>query len=243
MPAGRPPLDPQVKRERVEASRKRYDENKRAEIAASDFHTKRRYREKAASSSERYRDRKDAELRAETTRLHAVKQRDRKMEANELRQRSLKKPATKLARLREPPPLMPPSSSKKTRGPMPRNECHGAAAQDDLTDEESDEPRGHCAPTPAIFEGGITVRGITARLRSVAPRCSECGCEECPGCACMCPVSDEWIEHEGGHFFLTCQACKGQDCPGCKCTCPKSQFDRNVPEPQSAEGKARKTRN
>ncbi|KAJ7873244.1 hypothetical protein B0H14DRAFT_2569773 [Mycena olivaceomarginata] len=69
MPRGRPRLDPDVKTQNLVESRKRYEENscsegsrsKRAEIAASDNSTRRKYLGQAASNSERYRDRKHAQ--------------------------------------------------------------------------------------------------------------------------------------------------------------------------------------
>ncbi|KAJ7104640.1 hypothetical protein C8R44DRAFT_887093 [Mycena epipterygia] len=217
MPAGRPPLDPKVKHEHVNASRKRYDEKKRAAIAASDFKTRWRYREKAASDSERYRDRKNAELRTEAARADAVKRCARKMEAKELRKQSLKKHAEKPTAAT---PTAVPSSKKARRLTRLQSECGAAPEQNDLANEDSDDELRACrVPAPATFEGGIT-----ARTRSVVSlRCADCDCDGCPGCACMCPVSEVWIEHEGGHFFPTCKACNRDDCPGCKCTCPKSK--------------------
>ncbi|KAJ6586512.1 hypothetical protein DFH09DRAFT_1075434 [Mycena vulgaris] len=45
-------------------------------------------------------------------------------------------------------------------------------------------------------------------------RCAHCYDEDCIGCACICPDSDEWFEHADGHFFPTCDSC-GRECPGC----------------------------
>ncbi|KAJ7745013.1 hypothetical protein DFH07DRAFT_776917 [Mycena maculata] len=101
MPAGRPKLKPEVK---FQHSRKCYEDqetqrglmlmnatlcSKRAAIAASDFHTRRRYREKAVLDSEMYRARKrDAEL-AQSRAATAVKQTKRDVERIALRNRHL----------------------------------------------------------------------------------------------------------------------------------------------------------
>jgi hypothetical protein len=53
-------------------------------------------------------------------------------------------------------------------------------------------------------------------------RYPHCYTDECIGCTCMCPNSDEWFEHPDGHFFPTYTWC-GHKCPGCRCVCPKSE--------------------
>ncbi|KAJ7113064.1 hypothetical protein C8R44DRAFT_741402 [Mycena epipterygia] len=185
MPAGRPPLDPKVKHEHVNASRKRYDEKniekrredarlrmqrKRAAIAASDFKTRWRYREKAASDSERYRDRKNAELRTEAARADAVK---RKMEAKELRKQSLKKHAEKPTAAT---PTAVPSSKKARRLTRLQSERGAAPEQNDLANEDSDDELRACrVPAPATFEGGITARTRSVvSLRSYSAPPSTC---------------------------------------------------------------------
>ncbi|KAJ6557123.1 hypothetical protein B0H10DRAFT_2240920 [Mycena sp. CBHHK59/15] len=121
------------------------------EITVSDFQTRCRYREKAARSSELYRDRKNAESRADTVKWHAWK-----IAAKELHKQSLKKLVEKCT-----------AKSRKTHPPIHlQHEHHSMPEQFDLTDEDSDEPHARYAPTPTMFEGGITVH-----TSSVVPLC------------------------------------------------------------------------
>ncbi|KAK7040636.1 hypothetical protein R3P38DRAFT_3310351 [Favolaschia claudopus] len=55
------------------------------------------------------------------------------------------------------------------------------------------------------------------------PTCMRCGLWGCFGCACMCPESSVWFEHRGGHFFPDCKWCGGDECPGCSCVCVMSR--------------------
>lgn len=117
-----------------------------------------------------------------------------------------RKPVTMLRAATTPTPT--------PRGRLPLFSTISAAAaaeEDDSMDEESDE-EGVRRP----FEGLFGIRMPPPK------RCSHCYEEGCPGCACMCAESTEWIEHEGGHFFSTCEKCGGHECPGCMCVCSNS---------------------
>ncbi|KAF8141073.1 hypothetical protein K438DRAFT_1785074 [Mycena galopus ATCC 62051] len=78
-----------------------------------------------------------------------------------------------------------------------------------------------CASPSALKPSAtaLSTAPATPKPKSWCYKCSD----GCPGCACMCPFSAEWFEHEGGHFFVTCTARGGKECPGCACTCPKSK--------------------
>ncbi|KAF8132145.1 hypothetical protein K438DRAFT_1998701 [Mycena galopus ATCC 62051] len=100
MPPGRKPLAPETKREHRRLSSAVYEASnvdkrreaaklrmrrRRETIANSDYHTKRKYRARAAEHSERYRDRKLEEERVERNSTSIVKRRERKLEADKLR--------------------------------------------------------------------------------------------------------------------------------------------------------------
>ncbi|KAJ7767880.1 hypothetical protein DFH07DRAFT_769405 [Mycena maculata] len=193
MPRGRPRLDPEIKEQSLQESRKHYEESKfkplrnrekrreeaklrmqrkRAAIAASDWRTKREYHDNAAANSARYRDRKFVQEREERSVANAVKMR----------------------------------ASPITPTPAPR--CKGRLAVEDLNnsaaEEEPDEGRAHHLIEAPMWP-----------MRVPQPkRCLYCFEEHCIGCACMCEASPDWIEH-GGHFFPTCKYCKAEDCSGC----------------------------
>ncbi|KAJ7834145.1 hypothetical protein B0H14DRAFT_2591071 [Mycena olivaceomarginata] len=227
MPAGRPPLDPDIREARRQESRRRYEaknlaarreraqvrmakqveaykchallirSRRRTEIAQMTAKDRRRHRERIAEDSARYRDRRARWVLA----TNAVR-------------RAHGLPNIPAAQGR--PPRQDLSSQRRAALP-----AAGSRSDDGtLSDETTSGRRRTRAATPPIYEGGIT-----PRTRTVAPRvCPECECEGCPGCMCMCPVSTEWIEHGDGegHFFPTCIECGGEDCPGCSCICPES---------------------
>ncbi|KAJ7747906.1 hypothetical protein DFH07DRAFT_962326 [Mycena maculata] len=172
MPRGRPRLDPEIKEQSLQESRKRYEESKfkplrnrekrreeaklrmqrkRAAIAASDWRTKREYHDNAAANSARYRDRKFAQEREERSVANAVKKRARKCEEQDLR-RKHKPTAKPLPIPRAKLPLLPAKlphrhlpSSPITPTPAPRRK--GRLAAEDLNnsavEEEPDEGRAH----------------------------------------------------------------------------------------------------
>ncbi|KAJ7238092.1 hypothetical protein B0H12DRAFT_1238051 [Mycena haematopus] len=105
MPAGRPRLDAETKRERLLLSRKRYEEKNAAKrreaarvgmthhreaMAASDYKTRSRYRAMVSGHSDSYRARKAVEIREERVAADAVKGQARKTEASALREKHRK---------------------------------------------------------------------------------------------------------------------------------------------------------
>ncbi|KAJ7367064.1 hypothetical protein DFH08DRAFT_797907 [Mycena albidolilacea] len=213
MAPGRPRLDPEVKQQRRAESLQRYAANKyrrnadklreqarvrmqrhRAAIADSHTSTKLWYAERGAEASERYRRRKHEHEWEKYRAANMVKKGAREKEAEKLRKKHLPAAAAHLPSA----PQQPTEAGVHEEGSM---------SEEEDTDEQ--EKASEAAP--------VLPRRITP------PRCPECYCEGCPGCACMCPVSTDWIEHEDGHFFPTCKACGGEDCPGCRCICSKSK--------------------
>ncbi|KAJ7829964.1 hypothetical protein B0H14DRAFT_2593600 [Mycena olivaceomarginata] len=232
MPRGRPRLDPDVKTQNLAESRKRYEENscsegsrsKRAEIAASDNSTRRKYLGQAASNSERYRDRKHAQEREEQRAADAAIKKARTRKKVELRKKHKPLPKSPPPVAKPPPKLLPTVAkpphrrrdpSPITPTPAPRrpatlvSNAHATAGEQDnhSMDDESDEERPIEAP-------------IWPTRVHRPQRCPHCYQEDCVGCACLCSESDEWFDHPGGHYFPTC-VCKGEDCPGCLCRAPK----------------------
>ncbi|KAJ7705955.1 hypothetical protein B0H16DRAFT_1746967 [Mycena metata] len=237
MPGGRPRLDPEAKQEHLVAARTRY-ENKNVEqrrekaptIAASDYHTQRKYRDQAAAASERYRDRKAADERAEFARKLKSKKQARKKEAESLRQAALKlaaemlktkpqeissskKSSKKTSRPSSATAVCAAATSKAAQRAVPASKTTQRAATDDFSSDDDgvDIQRPHEDNRPLL-----------ARRTFISRKCRECDLDDCPGCACMCMVSLDWIEHEGGHFYPPCKACRVEDCPGCACVCAKS---------------------
>ncbi|KAJ6566687.1 hypothetical protein B0H19DRAFT_1066971 [Mycena capillaripes] len=157
MAPGRLRLDPDIKHQHVQQSRRRYEDKQRGAIANSDVFTKRNYAKKAAKAAGRYRFRKSEMERAEQRATDAARKRTRVSEAQAVRKKH-----------------------KDTAKP----------------------------PRPS----SIAKPSAVAKPRDCARRCPHCYTEECIGCACMCPDSDEWFEHADGHFFPTCKMC-GQECP------------------------------
>ncbi|KAJ7834694.1 hypothetical protein B0H14DRAFT_2590719 [Mycena olivaceomarginata] len=249
MPAGRPPLDPEIKHQHRQESLKRYAAKNadvlrgkakarmsvvRAKIAEMDWKEKKLHRTRVAEDSERYRDRQDQKERKKRKYREAVKTNKRHVE------RSILREAHGLPPLPQDPngPRAPRrgeaiQNPRRERAPRSDTGMKGWKAfhrpQPPTTLPEPNHNDAHTtsdnsstrrAATPPIYEGGLT-----ASTRAVAPsKCPECDCEGCPGCICMCPVSTEWIEHADGegHFFPTCIECGGDDCPGCSCICSQS---------------------
>ncbi|KAJ7803080.1 hypothetical protein B0H14DRAFT_3487823 [Mycena olivaceomarginata] len=245
MPAGRPPLDPKIKRQRRQESLKCYAAKKadvlrakgkarmsvvRAKIAEMDWKAKKQHRVRVAEDSER----RDQKEREEQESKQAVKTNERCVERNVLRM-AHGLPAIPPKPQNSHTPHQDQSIRPPLRDRSPRSETgmkgwkafHRPQPPTTLPERNhndahttSDDWSTRRAATPPIYEGGIT-----ASTCAVAPaKCPECDCEGCPGCICMCPVSIDWIEHADGqgHFFPTCMECGGDDCPGCSCICPKS---------------------
>ncbi|KAJ7016962.1 hypothetical protein C8F04DRAFT_1201294 [Mycena alexandri] len=220
MPGGRPPLDPSTKEERQRAIRTRYEEKnvekrrenarlrmqrKRATIASSDYRTQRKYREDAAAASERYRDRKAAEEHAERVRKLKIQKKARKKEADTLHKAALKQAAEQAKSTRQAASSSRKSASRANVRAVPSSN----PAQHATEDMSSGDNR------PDIQHLHEDNRPLLARRTFTPRKCDECDLDDCPGCACMCMVSMEWIEHVGGHFFPICKACFVDDCPGC----------------------------
>ncbi|KAJ7792121.1 hypothetical protein B0H14DRAFT_2624291 [Mycena olivaceomarginata] len=229
MPRGRPPLDPDIKQQRREETLKRYKEKgrsltkafiqyltsrpprHRAAVMASDIFTQRKYARKAALASERYRDRKLEEVRAERCTTDTIVKQARRLERDALRTKHSK--PSKIKRLPPPPPpppplaKLPPHAVSKRRAlspitptPVSRRApsiLSAAVVHDELSGDELDEEREHRPPAELPIWPG---RGPRPQ------RCSHCYQEDCVGCACLCPDSNEWFEHPGGHYFPTSAA-------------------------------------
>ncbi|KAJ7815080.1 hypothetical protein B0H14DRAFT_3476487 [Mycena olivaceomarginata] len=223
MPRGRPRLDPDVKTQNLAESRKHYEEKnierrretaklrmqrKRAEIAASDNSTRRKYLGQAASNSERYRDRKHAQEREEQRAADAVIKKARTRKKVELRKKHKPLPKSPPPVAKPPPKLLPTiakpphrrrAPSPITPTPAPRrpatlvSNAHAAVGEHDnrSMDDESDEEHPIEAP-------------IWPTRAHRPQRCPRCYQEDCVGCACLCSESDEWFDHPGGHYFPTC---------------------------------------
>ncbi|KAJ7803379.1 hypothetical protein B0H14DRAFT_2613397 [Mycena olivaceomarginata] len=218
MPRGQPRLDPNVKTQNLAESRKRYGENscsegsqsKRAEIAASDNSTRRKYLGQAASNSERYRDRKHAQEREEQRAADAVIKKARTRKKVELHKKHKPLPKSPPPVAKPPPKLLPtvakPPHRRRAPSPItptPVSNAHATVGEQDnrSMDDESDEE--HPIEVP--------IWPTRAHRPQCCPHCYQ---EDCVGCACLCSESDEWFDHPGGHYFPTC-VCKGEDCPGC----------------------------
>ncbi|KAJ7601345.1 hypothetical protein DFH06DRAFT_1154354 [Mycena polygramma] len=204
MARGRPRLDPDIKQQHRQESRRRYDEDfqnlrhaeerreaarlrmqrRRATIANSDLNTRGRYARKVAAAAMNYRHRKLQLEYAEAEAASAAKKKARRSEAHTLRMKHASNPKAAAA--------LRPAPSKLKKKAVHLITEHPALAP------PGDRPL----------------------------RCPHCHEEDCIGCACMCADSNEWFEHADGHFFPTCQAC-GQECPGCKCVCPNSSVWRD----------------
>ncbi|KAJ7777821.1 hypothetical protein DFH07DRAFT_766057 [Mycena maculata] len=223
MPRGRPRLDADVKHQHVQESRKRYEEQnsekrredarlrmqrKRAQIAAADFHTRLKYRERSASHSEKYRDRKSVEERKERCARNAVNKQARRLEEEQLRRdhKAIDKPQQRKAPIAiRGVPLKAAkwrAASPATPTPTPRRHATipalVAEGKDDPSEDNSNEES-----TPHRLEAPVWP------IRASQPvQCQWCHAEDCCGCACMCDESSEWIQHEGGHFFPTCEKCE-----------------------------------
>ncbi|KAJ7796920.1 hypothetical protein B0H14DRAFT_3549500 [Mycena olivaceomarginata] len=221
MPRGRPRLEPDVKTQNLSDSRKRYEEKnierrreaaklrmqrKRAEIAASDNSTRRKYLCQAASNSERYRDRKHAQEREERRTANVVIKKARTREKVDLRKKHkplpkssppAAKPLPKLPptvakpphRRRAPSPITPAPAPRcpAPRCPAPRS-AHAAVEEQvtDSMDDESDEEEDTSLPIEAPI--------WPTRARH-PQRCPHCYQDDCVGCACLCSESDEWFDH------------------------------------------------
>ncbi|KAJ7723598.1 hypothetical protein B0H14DRAFT_3519893 [Mycena olivaceomarginata] len=101
MPAGRPPLDPEIKHQRRQESLKRYAAKNadvlrgkakarmsavQAKIAQMDWKEKKQHRTRVMEDSERYRDRQDQKEREKREHREAVKTKKRHVERNILRE-------------------------------------------------------------------------------------------------------------------------------------------------------------
>ncbi|KAJ6603184.1 hypothetical protein DFH09DRAFT_1301011 [Mycena vulgaris] len=180
MGPGRPRLDPDIKQQNLENSRRRYDQKnaakrreearlrmqkfvRRAAIKASDIFTQRKYAQQGAEAADSPNSRKHEEQRTMQRAADATRKQARDIEVQALRK--------KHTQVAKPPPRTP------ARKLVPST------------------------PLP------ISEHILTPQLRKQSQRCPHCYVEECIGCACMCPDSDEWFEHPEGHFFPTCKWC------------------------------------
>ncbi|KAJ7640991.1 hypothetical protein FB45DRAFT_1021774 [Roridomyces roridus] len=196
MPRGRPRLEPQVKLEHLQQSRKDYEEKNVDLRRPQDPIAHSKAKQKAAEHSDDYRYRKSEAQRAAHCRASRVQNKLKQQVKQDLYEKHLparidREQAAVAAVAAVPPP--------------PRERTISALAASDSEDESDDY----------MLPKLDAPRWPERPLRS--PRCRHCFAEDCIGCACLCEASDEWVEHEGGHFFLTCQHCGGADCPGCAC--------------------------
>ncbi|KAF8173022.1 hypothetical protein K438DRAFT_1772451 [Mycena galopus ATCC 62051] len=222
---GRKPLDPETKREHrrlssalYEAKQKRRPAARCESIAKSDYHTKRKYRARAAEHSERYRDRKLEEERVERRSAGVVKRRERKLEAENLRASHMQSSKPQLPHgLRQPHETLPVASSSRSSskqvipGPISSHKKSGHLSNTD--EEDSDSSVVTEAICPRVLDKPVFPACITPRT-AVGTMCKGCGLYDCLGCPCMCKDSPLWIDHPGGHFFPDCKKCGGTDCPG-----------------------------
>ncbi|KAJ7770256.1 hypothetical protein DFH07DRAFT_768772 [Mycena maculata] len=219
MPAGRLQLKPEVKLQHTQDSRKRpkFREtqrgrtltnatpcSKRAAIVASDFHTRRRYREKAALDSEMYRVKRDAEL-AQSRVAAAVKQTKRDVEHVALRNRHLvvgqkapspaeHAPAAGKKHCPHPPRL--PSPTMPTPVPSRLSDIPSLNHISDTSDEEPEErpPVWPASPEWIEHEGN-----------HFFPTCKYCKGADCPECACHKGP----LVHPGPFYAIYCQEWAG----------------------------------
>ncbi|KAJ7826467.1 hypothetical protein B0H14DRAFT_2595789 [Mycena olivaceomarginata] len=228
MPAGRPPLDPEIKHQHRQESLKRYAAKNadvlrakakarmsivRAKVAEMDWKEKKLHRTRVAEDSERYRDRQDQKEREKREYREAAKTKKRHVERNILRN------AHGL------PPLPPnqhgpraPHGNEVIQNPRRERSSradtgmkgwkafhHRRQTATALPEPNNDDTRidsddsGDNPSTRCAATPPIYEGGMTASTRAFAPaRCPECNCEGCPGCICMCPASTDWIEHADG---------------------------------------------
>jgi hypothetical protein len=97
-----------------------------------------------------------------------------------------------------------PAPGKHSRGAPAGLHTTSCLQNDGELDNESEE----CVHLPLE----ALAFGVRALQRE---RCNKCYEEGCYGCACSCTLSEEWVEHDGGHFFPTCKKCGGEDCGVC----------------------------
>ncbi|KAJ7808129.1 hypothetical protein B0H14DRAFT_2609146 [Mycena olivaceomarginata] len=183
MPAGRPPLDPDIREARRQESRRRYKAKRRTEIAQMTVKDRRRHHERIAEDSARYRDRRarwrnltlcrEAELRAQEHQ-ETVRHKKKVLATNAVH-RAHGLPNIPAAQGR--PPRQDLSSQRRAALP-----AAGSCSDDGALSDETTS--GRCrtrAATPPIYEGGIT-----PRTRTVAPRCApNASARVAPG-ACAC---------------------------------------------------------
>ncbi|KAJ7727654.1 hypothetical protein DFH07DRAFT_782398 [Mycena maculata] len=211
MPRGRPRLDIDVKHQHVQQSRKRYEEQKRAQIAVADFHTRLKYRERSAMHSEKYRDGKAAEERKERRVRNVMNKQARKTEEQKLRKdhKAVAKPQhCPVPITMRGVPLKAAkccATSPTTPTPAPRHiPAVVAADKDDPSEDESDK---ECTP--------CRLESPAWPIRASRPiRCQWCHDEDCCGCACIMKAAT---------FSPTCEKCGGEDCPGYSWRAPKSR--------------------
>ncbi|KAJ7862670.1 hypothetical protein B0H14DRAFT_3444608 [Mycena olivaceomarginata] len=233
MPAGRPPLDPEIKHQRRQESLKRYaaknaDILRRkakarivwAKIAQMDWKEKKQHRTRVAEDSERYRDRQDQKEREKREYMEARSSLHRHVKCNILREAHGLLPLP-------PNPHGPRAPHRDEAIRNPRRErsartdkgmkCWKAfhRRQPAMTLPEPNNNNACTASddsddnpsTHCAATPPIYEGGMTASTCAFAPaRCPECNCEGCPGCICMCPALTDWIKHADGegHFFPTC---------------------------------------
>ncbi|KAJ7724935.1 hypothetical protein DFH07DRAFT_783144 [Mycena maculata] len=221
MPRGRPRLDPEIKEQRLQESRKRYEQKnldkrregaklrmqrKRATIAASDWRTKFEYHNNAAANSANYRERRRIQEIEERRATSAMKKRARKREEEDVRRKH--NPAAKPQPISNakflPPPAKPPHqhrpSSPITSTPVPRRKRHLVAEDlnDNPAEEGSDEDGAH-HPIEALIWPNRTPQ---------PKRCPYCFEEHCIG-----------MRHPGPYYAVVCKEWRG-------CVTSKDSRDR-----------------
>ncbi|KAJ7773774.1 hypothetical protein B0H14DRAFT_3508722 [Mycena olivaceomarginata] len=189
MAPGHKPLDPDTKRERrrlssavYEASGARLQNSACAAvvktIANSDYHTKRKYRARAAEHSEQYRARKLQEERVERNCASIVKRCERKHEVDKLRASHMQAPAPK-------PQARPGVQQPRKTLPVVASSNPVLVSDGDDADEEESESDGSQASDAFCHSRALDNAVFPTRVHPVGTACKGCGLYDCPSCACI----------------------------------------------------------
>ncbi|KAJ7869703.1 hypothetical protein B0H14DRAFT_3861110 [Mycena olivaceomarginata] len=233
MPHRRAPLDADTRQQRRRASRERYEaknlekrreaaklrmRSTRATIADSDYHTRRRYRERAAAHSESYRDRLDATEREQRRIADAESRRVRKQEAESLRKKHeagiprtpVKNPASKTPHKAAKNWYWTPRS--KNRSPAPCSvQCSAAAAPPQMMRTAPQMMRssraGHSSPSRSFSSRRVRpiLLGYGARHAGSTTARDALACARCPSDGLITPVAIS---------FRTARVAAGLTAPG-----------------------------
>ncbi|KAJ7726038.1 hypothetical protein DFH07DRAFT_782845 [Mycena maculata] len=155
--------------------------SKRAAIAASDFHTRRKYREKVAVNSEIYRARKRQEEVEQNCAAAAVKQKKRGLELDELHKKRLAVP-----RKAPSPAILAPTAGKRQRLRAPRL------------------PSPAMPPPAPVMDAAAAGKRTRPRLLDLLSVASDSGPDEdqLPVWPVCIPASRDRLAHQYPHAFI-----------------------------------------